>query len=129
MLHARWFGMLALAGLVFVGHDSRADSLRCGDQLASNGASLYEVKTICGDPEMATQRVEQRTVYTRVAGPCVVVQGRTVCGSTVQQIIDIVVDDWTYDFGNNRFIEFVRFENGRLTQVTHGGYGKKPATS
>jgi len=127
MLQSRLLGTLALAGLLLGSRDSRADNLRCGDQLASNGASLYEVKTICGDPDMATQRVEQRTVYTRVSGPCVVVQGRTVCGSAVQQIVEVVVDEWTYDFGNNRFIYFVRFESGRLTQVSHGGYGKKPA--
>lgn len=129
MVQSRLLGTFAALALLLASHESRADSIRCGDQLASNGASLYEVKSVCGDPDMATQRVEQRTIYTRVTGPCVVVQGRTVCGSMVQQIIDVVVDDWTYDFGNNRFIQFVRFENGRLVQVTHGGYGKKPATS
>ncbi len=127
MLQARILGTLAMATLLVLSRDSRADSIRCGDQLASNGASLYEVKSICGDPDMATQRVEQRTIYQRAIGPCVAVQGRTVCGGTVQQVVDIVVDDWTFDFGSNRFITYVRFENGRLVQVTHGGYGKKPS--
>jgi hypothetical protein len=126
MAQSRFLGLFILTAMLVSSRDSRADNLRCGDQLASNGASLYEVKAICGDPDAATQRVEARTIYQRVAGPCVVAQGRTVCGSTVQQVVEVIVDEWIYDFGNNRFIHFVRFENGRLLQVTLGGYGKKP---
>jgi hypothetical protein len=129
MGESRYLALFALSAVLLCSHESRADNIRCGDQLASSGASLYEVKAICGDPDAATQRVEMRTVYQRVAGPCVVVQGRTVCGGTVQQVVEVIVDEWTYDFGNNRFIHFVRFENGRLQQVTRGGYGKKPAAS
>jgi hypothetical protein len=126
MLQARLLGTLAITGLLLTNQVARADAIRCGDQLASNGASLYEVRAICGDPDMATQRVEQRIAYQRVAGPCVVEHGKTVCESVVQRIVDIVIDDWTYDFGSNRFITFVRFENGSLVRVTEGPYGKKP---
>ena len=126
MLQARLLGALAITGLLLTNQVARADAIRCGDQLASNGASLYEVRAICGDPDMATQRVEQRIAYQRVVTPCVVENGKTVCESVIQRIVDIVIDDWTYDFGSNRFITFVRFENGSLVRVTEGPYGKKP---
>lgn len=127
MLHTRMVGTLAVLGLLLCQRESRADSIRCGDQLASNGASLYEVKTVCGNPDMALQRVERRTVLQQLPGPCFKnPQGRTVCGSTVAATIEVVVDEWTYDFGQNRFLHFVKFEDGRMMSVTTGGYGKKP---
>lgn len=107
--------------------ESRADSIRCGDQLASTGASHYEVRMSCGEPDASTRRVEHRTVMQRLPGPCVRQYGRTVCGSSVATVVEVVVEEWTYDFGNNRFIHFVSFEDGRLTIVRRGGYGKKPA--
>jgi hypothetical protein len=109
--------------------ETLADAIRCGDQLASTGASLYEVRAVCGEPDAAFRRVEHRTVVQQLPGPCVITQGRRVCGSSVATIIEVVIDDWTYDFGNNRFLHFVKFEDGKLVTVTSGGYGKKPAAS
>jgi hypothetical protein len=33
------------------------------------------------------------------------------------------VERWTYDFGRNRFVRFVRIENGRVVKVSTGSYG------
>lgn len=123
---SRWASGLSLAMVVATG-ESNADSIRCGDQLASTGASPYEVRMSCGEPDASTRRIEHRTVIQRLPGPCVTQYGRTVCGSSVATVVEVVVDEWTYDFGNNRFIHFVSFEDGRLTTVRRGGYGKKPA--
>jgi hypothetical protein len=43
----------------------------------------------------------------------------------VERTIEVVIDDFTYDFGKNRFIEFLHFEDGRLLSVSEGGYGYK----
>jgi hypothetical protein len=108
-------------------HETRADSLRCGDQLASTGASLYEVRATCGEPDAAFHRIERRTVIQQLPGPCVKTpQGRTVCGSSVAAVIEVTVDEWTYDFGRDRFIHYLTFEDGRLILISNGGYGKKP---
>lgn len=128
MNHTSSWAVLAGCVALLSAREAAADSIRCGDQLASSGASLYEVKTVCGDPDAAFHRIESRTVMQRSAGPCVVVQGKQVCGSSVAVVINVVVDEWTYDFGNNRFIHNLRFEDGRLLSVTTGGYGKKPAS-
>jgi hypothetical protein len=121
--YALWVAMVISS----VSAETRADSIRCGDQLASTGASLYEVKAVCGEPDAAFHRIEHRTIMQQAPGPCVTNQGRKVCGSTVAVVIEVVVDDWTYDFGNNRFIHYLKFEDGRLISISNGGYGKKPA--
>lgn len=33
------------------------------------------------------------------------------------------VERWTYDFGRNRFVRFLRIENGRVVKVSTGSYG------
>jgi hypothetical protein len=35
----------------------------------------------------------------------------------------IAVDEWTYNFGPNQFVHYLRFDGGRLTQVELGDYG------
>jgi hypothetical protein len=122
----RMCGSLTLTLALLFSRESRADSIRCGDQLASTGASLYEVKATCGTPDDAMHRIEQRTVVQQLPGPCVKTQGgRSVCGSSVTAIVEVVVDEWTYDFGRERFITYLKFEDGRLIQIRDGGYGKK----
>lgn len=128
MLYSRMLGTLALLVSILCPSASRADSVRCGDQLASTGASRYEVRATCGEPDDARQWVERRTVMQQLPGPCVSVQGRTVCGKSVAAIVEVIVDEWTYDFGQNRFIHFLKFEDGRLIGISNGGYGKKPPT-
>jgi len=105
---------------------ARADSLSCDGRIVSTGDSRYEVKSVCGEPDDASQRVEYRTIRGRVAGPCQRVDGRIICSDTREQVIEVVIDEWIYDFGRNRFIEYLTFEQGRLVSVRTGSYGKKP---
>jgi hypothetical protein len=37
--------------------------------------------------------------------------------------VTVAIEVWTYDFGRNRFLRFVRFEDGKVTAVETGGYG------
>lgn len=101
---------------------SQADSLRCGDRLASTGASLYDVKSICGAPDDMMHRTEYRTVRARVGGPCA---PGVRCGSVVEHTVEISIDEWTYDFGRRRFVQHLTFEQGELIAVRDGNYGHK----
>jgi hypothetical protein len=47
------------------------------------------------------------------------------CATLVQETIPIVVDEWTYDFGRNRFVQLVVFEQGVLQTVSTLGYSHK----
>ncbi|HKY40951.1 MAG TPA: DUF2845 domain-containing protein [Polyangiaceae bacterium] len=105
---------------------ARADSLACNNRIISSGDSRYEVRTVCGEPDDAVQRVAYRTTGGRVAGPCTREDGKQRCGQSREEVIEVVIDEWVYDFGRNRFIEYLTFEQGRLLSVRTGSYGHKP---
>lgn len=118
----------ALAALVAAGllsSPARADGMQCNGRLVTSGDTLYQVRSLCGEPDDARHRVEYRTVRVRRPGPCVQENGRNPCGSEVEQTIEVVIDEWVYDFGKNRFLEFLCFEQGKLVRVTEGSYGHK----
>jgi uncharacterized membrane protein len=120
-----WAAGLALA-LLSICPAARADSLACNGRIVSTGDSRYEVKAECGEPDDVSQRVEYRTVRGRVAGPCRRTDGKITCSDTREQVVEVVIDEWIYDFGRNRFIEYLTFEQGKLVSVRTGSYGKKP---
>ncbi len=120
-----WAALLGLAALS-ESSQARADSLACNGRIASSGDSRYEVKAICGEPDDASQRVEYRGVRGRVSGPCTRENGKLRCGQTREEVVEVVIDEWVYDFGKNRFIEYVTFEQGKLVSVRTGSYGHKP---
>jgi len=120
-----WGALVVLAGLS-VSSNARADSLSCDGRIVSSGDSRYDVKAVCGEPDDASQRVEYRTVSGRVAGPCVRDGGKIRCSQTREQVVEVVIDEWIYDFGRNRFVEYLTFEQGHLVSVRAGSYGHKP---
>lgn len=102
------------------------DGLQCSGRIVSLGDTLYQVRSVCGEPDDAQHRIETRTVRHRVRVAC----GRerdpnAQCDTTVERSTDVVVDDWTYDFGRERFIRFLTFVDGRLARVQTGGYGTR----
>jgi hypothetical protein len=123
----RYLSVFGAPGLVcaLLSSPAAADSLRCGDRLASSGDSIYEVHSICGDPDAAVHRIEYRTVRIRVPVPCYDEHGCRHCDREIERTVEVVVYEWTYDFGRNRFVEYVGFEDGRLVSVREGSYGHK----
>ena len=119
-------GLWGIAALL-VSSWSRADGLRCGEKLASNGASLYEVRAKCGEPDEAQHSIETRTVQRKVLAPCAN-DGKRLCEVIENQSVMVSIDRWTYDFGSNRFLAFALFEQGNLVRVSKGPYGQKPPT-
>jgi hypothetical protein len=122
---------LSSAGLMGMGAllattTAHAEGLRCGDKLASNGASLYEVRAKCGEPDDAQHSIETRTVPHKILTPCA--NGARLCEVIVYQSVQISIDRWTYDFGSNRFLAFAVFEQGNLVRVVQGPYGQKSPT-
>lgn len=100
------------------------DSVRCGTKLAVVGDAPYQVRIVCGDPDDVQQRVETRTVRRAVTVPC----RAGYCQTFVEESIQVQVEEWTYDFGPQRFVQFLIFENGRLVHVRSGNYGRKPSS-
>ncbi len=78
-----------------------------------------EVRNRCREPDDARTTVEFRTIREKVR--------RWVDGIaqevTVERTVEVPIEEWTYDFGRNRFVHFLHFEQGRLISVREGGKG------
>ncbi|MDB4987102.1 MAG: hypothetical protein JWN04_2280 [Myxococcaceae bacterium] len=118
----------AVACTAVLGHvpgTAHADGMRCGSRLVSDGDSMFEVTERCGQPDAATQHVELRTVRSYVEGPCFKENGVLRCGTVIEQTVQVIVDDWTYDFGPDSLVRHLTFEQGKLLRLKTGGYGSK----
>jgi hypothetical protein len=116
-------GALSGLGLPSLAH---ADGMRCGTQLISDGDPMYEVRNVCGAPDQASQRTERRIVSRYVQGTCYDQRGQPyTCTTLVQEAVEILVDEWFYDFGRAALVRTVLFEGGRLVKVVTGSYGTK----
>jgi hypothetical protein len=113
--------LFAGGGIVPSAPEARTDAgFRCpGGRLVSTGDPMYEVREKCGEPDAVLQRTEKRKIKVRVrrGGPA----DREEI--TEEREIEVLVDEWTYDFGSDRFIRYVAFENARVVGVTTGWYG------
>ena len=114
-------GVLAIAIAQLGAETVQADGMRCKERLVSNGDPQYVVQERCGPPDAVSQRMEQRRVVDYISIPC----GNSVCSRAVERSVDVLVEEWTYDFGKRRFLQFVQFVNGRVDRVVSGGYGYK----
>ncbi|MBF0493140.1 MAG: DUF2845 domain-containing protein [Deltaproteobacteria bacterium] len=83
-------------------------ALRCGNQIVSEGDTSAQVLAKCGEPQIRDDQ-QQQTVEK--------------LGSEYIHKISIPVEDWIYDFGSNRLVQVLRFENNRLSKISSGGYG------
>lgn len=95
---------------------AHAASIRCGSELASDGASKADVLFKCGEPFMKDTRTE--TVGEKVK------QKDADSSTTTERTVTRTFEEWTYNFGRQRLMQVVVFENGRLVDVRSGGYGR-----
>jgi Protein of unknown function (DUF2845). len=85
-----------------------AEGFRCpkNDRLVEVGDSEDQVKEICGPPESRKD-----------------VMG-TVCETNDYCYLAKIGERWVYDFGPSYFKRYLLFQDGHLTQVELGMYGK-----
>jgi hypothetical protein len=115
---------VALGLSLFSLSEAQADSLRCGSKLVASGDSMYAVESRCGAPVDKQHRTELRTENIWIQAPCRV-PGQANCGQMIQRSVEVTIDEWLYDFGPQRFMQRVVFEQGRLVSVIAGDYGTK----
>ena len=115
-------GMLG-AGWLLPQPSAAANSLRCDNRLVQEGDSQYEVKSLCGQPHDVQQRTEARRVQRAVQRPCA--HGSGSCVVVVDHYVEVVVDEWVYDFGPQRFLQHLTFEGGLLVAIRSGSYGHR----
>lgn len=111
---------LSLSILFFLPATGHAATLRCGNQLASDGASKSDVLMKCGEPmakdsrtEAVGEKTKQRTERS---------SGTTT--TTTEHVVYKTIEEWTYNFGPQRLMQVAVFENGQLVDVRSAGYGR-----
>lgn len=98
----------------------RADALRCGGKLVAAGDTRVAVEAKCGPPSDVARR-------TRLAPAIVWRHGRPY--RVGDGAVEVVVEEWTYNFGPQRFMRRVRFEDGIVVRIDTLGYGYRSAHS
>jgi hypothetical protein len=120
--------LFAVCGLaaasVWLGGKASAEVLSCKDRLVKLGSSQYDVTALCGPPDGMQQRTELRPVRRQVRVPC----AAGLCTTVIEDAIEVPVEEWVYDFGTQRFLQYLTFEGGTLIRVKAGGYGHKEQT-
>lgn len=101
-----------------------ADSMRCKERLVSTGLRMYDVSALCGPPDAVDQRIERRGIRRRVRVPCGP-GGQALCETEINDAIEVPIEVWTYDFGRQRFLQYVTFEQGTVVRIDSGTYGHK----
>jgi len=91
-------------------------SLRCDGGLVSIGDAKLDLLGKCGEPALRDARPVSLATVVVQPGPLLVAGAST--GSTVEQ--------WTYNFGPQRFLELVTLEGGKVVAIERGGYGYDP---
>ena len=112
-----WLAALSLSFLTLLPSSADAATLRCGNQLVADGASKSDVLLKCGEPMAKESRTES-------VGDKLKQRGEDGTSTTTEKTVIKTIEEWTYNFGPNRLIQVVVFENGKLVDVRSGGYGR-----
>jgi hypothetical protein len=111
-------GICLVAAALAVAGPAAADSMRCGTRLMTDGDPVDKVEAYCGPPASIERREILRPWgYQR--------------GVTVHSTYEVSVELWTYNFGPNKLMYRLRFEDGLLVDVdtlTHGYYSSHTGT-
>jgi hypothetical protein len=92
----------------------------CGSHRVRPGERTFEVLERCGEPDDADQRVDRRTTR-RKTGRC-----RPGGEAIVEEhTVEVLVDEWVYDFGQNHYLRTLHFENGVLTSIISRWVGSR----
>lgn len=104
--------VIVLSGIQCV----RADDLRCGDRLVSEGDKADKVRQTCGAP--SETRVERKLVP-----PVVWRNGRPIRLPGGDR--EVVVEFWTYNLGPDRLMRQIKLEEGVVVEIKALGYGHR----
>jgi len=119
---AKAFSYSVVVALLLAAGPAGADSVRCDKHYVHTGETLQRTRSICGEPDSADRRYERQSRSRTVRGPCPE-DARRICEITERYTEEIVVDEWTYDFGPRRLLHHLTFRNGRLSSIRTDGYG------
>jgi hypothetical protein len=101
---------------------ANATSLRCGTRLITEGDFKAKVLAQCGEPDHVEVREEERVFrYYRTHAEKYRYYENYLEPGYIKELV--VIEEWTYNHGRYRFMDHVRFENGRVRNIESGDWG------
>lgn len=95
-------------------------ALRCSNSLVSRGDRKIEVILKCGEPFLIEKWDEEISIYEDVKFR----EDKTgVRTSVVRRRIGSYDEEWTYNFGSNKFLQFLQFRDHKLVRIVDGPKG------
>jgi hypothetical protein len=107
----KWVVTLLVALTLGLGSAGDLFAFRCGNDLVEKGDRKIEVLKKCGQPDS----VDESEAIRRLPALRHDLPGRG--------LEKVWVEEWTYNFGPQRFLQIYRFENGVVVEMQFGGYG------
>ena len=100
-----------------------AHAFQCDGKVISKRNTTFEVLRKCGEPDYIDRWEEERAVrgYGRSEMPRS--GGIPETQVPIVSVIHVQVEKWSYNFGPNKFMQVLRFENGKLVDIATGTYG------
>lgn len=92
-------------------------AFHCGTKLVHEGDTAGAVRAKCGEPS----EINVRSILRR---PLIWIRGRPVFAST--EFVEVPIETWVYNFGPNKLMRRLRFEDGQLVEIETLGYGYLP---
>ena len=92
---------------------SETEAFYCGARVVSVGDPQVSIQRKCGDPDTTEWRITYRAL------PAQDPYG----GELVTVYTPVAIEVGLYNFGPQRFMEELSFENGRLISIQSVGYG------
>ena len=119
-----WVICFFLINLLFAAvFEVRASDLRCGSVLISIGDYKYDVLRKCGEPTNVETWEEVR-IERNFLRPHIINRPEEELFHQPLMVKEYVrIEEWEYNLGPQNFIRYLRFENGRLRNITIGDYG------
>ncbi len=118
----RFIISLLIILLITMSANAYALSLRCGTRLITEGDYKAKVLAECGEPDHVEAWEEER-IFRYYYKPYY--DNHKYDNYLEPRYIKdyIIVEEWTYNNGRYRFMDHIRFENGRVRKITSGDYG------
>jgi hypothetical protein len=127
-MHALVVPLVAVAALLVA---EPAFAFRCKGKIVSEGDPQAKVLHYCGDPVSVQQRTIWRSgVPTGWTGRRLLLESegaRIYRGEELlihdRSVVEVLVEEWTYNLGPHKLMRVVRFEDGVVVDVATRGYG------
>ena len=97
------------AGQYGTSKDQKVPDSACDDRVISVGDSKADILIKCGEPFYKDAHQEELK--------------ERIPGSGTRTII-VTVEEWTYNFGPQRFTRIITFRNGQVVNIRTGNYGR-----